>query len=318
MAIARPLRVMDGPPHYYSSARSFFSAASVRNSRDAGRENIVMEVKRVPSNVAAQSQRMRSDRAADQPVSEVAFVFSRTGTPISPRPDAPQRSDTYIIVKHRKTNGRTRHDEDDLIKRIEAEATSLPVTRSAFRNRSEMPSFNELIAGVARRPRREGVRRRFRGDAEDRGPDCRVLRKVDGAESVKVEETAGLPFLEIRIDKAEIGRRGLSLASVQDLIETAVGGRPAGLVFEGIRRFQIVVRLNDALRNDISALGEPACAASAREPERAGSLDPLRTIASFEQTEGATRSVARTATPVVATAESRSRYRSLVAEPRPR
>ncbi|MFX9397546.1 efflux RND transporter permease subunit, partial [Acinetobacter baumannii] len=56
-----------------------------------------------------------------------------------------------------------------------------------------------------------------------------VLRKVSGAQNVKVEETTGLPFLEIKIDKTEIARRGLSLAAVQDLIETAIGGRSAGL-----------------------------------------------------------------------------------------
>ena len=63
-----------------------------------------------------------------------------------------------------------------------------------------------------------------------------------------------MPVLEIRIDKAEIARHGLSLAAVQDVIGVAVGGRPAGLVFEGDRRFQIVVRLSDVERNDIEVL----------------------------------------------------------------
>src|SRR5258708_13844150 len=84
-----------------------------------------------------------------------------------------------------------------------------------------------------------------------------VLSRVDGTQNVEVEKTTGLPFQEIKIDKAEIARRGLSLASVQDLIETAVGGRAAGLVFEGDRRFQIVVPLNDSLRNDIPSLENP-------------------------------------------------------------
>ena len=69
---------------------------------------------------------------------------------------------------------------------------------------------------------------------------------IEGAANVKVEQVTGLPFLEIKIDKAEIARRGLSLADVQDVIGIAIGGRAAGLVFEGDRRFQIVVRLPDA------------------------------------------------------------------------
>ena len=70
-----------------------------------------------------------------------------------------------------------------------------------------------------------------------------ILRGVDGASDVKVEQTAGLPVLEIEIDKAEIARRGLSLSAVQDVIGTAIGGREAGVVFEGDRHFEIVVRL---------------------------------------------------------------------------
>ncbi len=77
---------------------------------------------------------------------------------------------------------------------------------------------------------------------------------MKGATDVKVEEAVGLPFLEIKINKAEIARRGLSLSAVQDVIGAAIGGRVAGLVFEGDRRFQIVVRLPDDLRSDVEAL----------------------------------------------------------------
>ena len=73
-----------------------------------------------------------------------------------------------------------------------------------------------------------------------------ILRGVEGATNVKIEEVTGLPFLEIKIDKGEIARRGLSLSDVQDVIGIAIGGRAAGLVFEGDRRFQIIVRLPDA------------------------------------------------------------------------
>ena len=107
--------------------------------------------------------------------------------------------------------------------------------------------FNELIAGV-----REDLAVNVFGDEFE--PMLRaanqiaaVLKGIEGAADVKVEHVTGMPVLEIKIDKAEIARHGLSLAAVQDVIGIAVGGRAAGVVFEGDRRFQIVVRLPDAL-----------------------------------------------------------------------
>jgi len=138
----------------------------------------------------------------------------------------------------------------------------------------------------------------------------------DGTQNVKVEETTGLPFLEIKIDKAEIARRGLSLLAVQNVIEAAIGGRVAGLVFEGDRRFQIIVRLNDALRNDIAALENlPVQLPRQNENAPAASV-PLRALATFEQTDGANQiSRENGKRRVVATAEVRGRdIGSLVAE----
>ncbi|WP_163594868.1 efflux RND transporter permease subunit, partial [Klebsiella pneumoniae] len=74
------------------------------------------------------------------------------------------------------------------------------------------------------------------------------------AEDVKVEQTAGLPFLEIKINKAEAARYGLSTGAIQEVIGAAIGGRDAGVVFEGDRRFPIVVRLTDKVREDREAL----------------------------------------------------------------
>lgn len=209
--------------------------------------------------------------------------------------------------------------KDDLIKRIEAEAAELPGNKLGFSQPIQM-RFNELIAGV-----RADLAVKVFGDdfaemQRTAGRIADVLRKIEGAESVKVEETAGLPFLEIRIDKPEIARLGISLVAVQDLIETAVGGRNAGLVFEGDRRFPIVVRLNDALRNDISALENLPVPLPHANANAAAASIPLRTIASFEQTEGANQvSRENGKRRVVATAEVRGRdIGSLVAEARTR
>ena len=315
--IARPLPAMVVAALMFVGAVLLFGRLGQEFTPTLDEKNIVMEVKRVPSTALAQSQRMQL--LIERQISkfpEVAFVFSRTGTPdLAADPMPPSSSDTYIIVRPQNEWPDPGMTKDDLIRRIEAEATKLPGNKVGFSQPIEM-RFNELIAGV-----REDLAVKVFGDdfAEMQRTAARiadVLRKVDGAESVKVEETVGLPFLEIKIDKSEIARRGLSLASVQDLIETAVGGRPAGLVFEGDRRFQIVVRLNDALRNDFSALEDlPVPLPHANQNAPSASV-PLRTVATFEQTEGANQiSRENGKRRVVATAEVRGRdIGSLVAE----
>ena len=280
-------------------------------------KNIVMEVKRVPSTALSQSQAMQlliEDVVSKFP--QVAFVFSRTGTPdLAADPMPPSASDTYIIVKPQNQWPDRSLSKDDLIKQIEAEASKLPGNKLGFSQPIQM-RFNELIAGV-----REGLAVKVFGDdyaemQETAGRIAGVLRGVDGAQSVKVEETAGLPFLEIKIDKAEIARRGINLSSIQDIIETAIGGRVAGLVFEGDRRFQIVVRLSDALRSNISALENLPVALPRQSAGATGSSVPLRSVATFELTEGANQiSRENGKRRVVATAEIRGRdIGSLVAE----
>ncbi|RZN11472.1 CusA/CzcA family heavy metal efflux RND transporter [Bradyrhizobium genosp. SA-3] len=280
-------------------------------------KNIVMEVKRVPSTALSQAQAMQLliERTISK-FPQVSFVFSRTGTPdLAADPMPPSASDTYIIVKPQSEWPDPSLSKDELIRQIEAEATKLPGNKVGFSQPIEM-RFNELIAGV-----REDLAVKVFGDdfsemQRTAQEIANVLRRIEGAESVKVEETTGLPFLEIRIDKAEIARRGLNLATIQDLIETAVGGRVAGLVFEGDRRFQIVVRLDDKLRSDITALEALPVPLPHADPNTPAPSVPLRTLASFEQTEGPNQiSRENGKRRVVTTAEVRGRdIGSLVAE----
>jgi heavy metal efflux system protein len=111
-----------------------------------------------------------------------------------------------------------------------------------------------------------------------------ALRSIEGATDVKVEQVAGLPVLDVAVNKAEIARRGLSLAAVQDVIGTAIGGKEAGAVFEGDRYFAILVRLPERLRGDVEALHDIPVPL----PGSGGSLQtvPLRQLATFRFTEG--------------------------------
>ena len=315
--IASPLPVIGVAAVLIVGAALLFGRLGQEFTPTLDEKNIVMEVKRVPSTSLTQAQSMQL--LIEQTVSkfpQVAFVFSRTGTPdLAADPMPPSASDTYIIVKPQHEWPDPSMSKDNLIKEIEAEASRLPGNKLGFSQPIEM-RFNELIAGV-----REDLAVKVFG--EDFGEMQRtaqdiadVLRRIEGAENVKVEQTSGLPFLEIRIDKAEIARRGLNLATIQDLIETAIGGRVAGLVFEGDRRFQIVVRLDDALRSDITALENLPVPLPVANPKGPAPTIPLRTLASFEQTEGANQISRENAKRrVVATAEVRGRdIGSLVAE----
>ncbi|QDM15530.1 CusA/CzcA family heavy metal efflux RND transporter [Tardiphaga sp. vice352] len=315
--VSSPLPVIGVATVLFVGAGLLFTRLGQEFTPSLDEKNIVMEVKRVPSTSLNQAQSMQlliENGISKFP--QVAFVFSRTGTPdLAADPMPPSSSDTYIIVKPQSEWPDPSLSKDELIKQIEAEATKLPGNKVGFSQPIEM-RFNELIAGV----REDLAVKVFGEDFEEMqrtaASVANALRRVEGAQNVKVEETTGLPFLEIKIDKAEIARRGLSLLAVQDVIEAGIGGKVAGLVFEGDRRFQIIVRLSDALRNDISALENLPVQLPRLNPNAAAASVPLRALATFEQTEGANQiSRENGKRRVVATAEVRGRdIGSLVTE----
>ncbi len=250
-------------------------------------KNIVMEVRRIPSTSLAQSQAMQLgiERAVSR-LPQVAFVFSRVGTPdLAADPMPPNAADTYVIMKPRDEWPDPGMPKDDLIRQLEAEGSKSPGNKLEFSQPIQM-RFNELIAGV-----RADIAVKVFGD--EFSPMLRaahqiaaILKRLEGAADVKVEEVQGLPILEIRIDKAEIARRGLSFSDVQDVIGIAIGGSAAGLVFEGDRRFQIIVRLPDALRGDVDALENLPVALPQGGPGAGAVTVPLRQLASFHFSEG--------------------------------
>jgi len=168
--------------------------------------------------------------------------------------------------------------------------------------------FNELIAGV-----REDLAVKIFGDEFEpmlraAGQIASILRTVEGATNIKLEQVTGLPVLEIKIDKSEIARRGLSLSDVQDVIGIAIGGRVAGLVFEGDRRFQIIVRLPDVERSDVNVLENLPVALPQSSPGVGAATIPLRQLATFNFSEGPNQvSRENGKRRVVVTAEARGR-----------
>ncbi len=157
-----------------------------------------------------------------------------------------------------------------LIKLLELTLRTVPGNNYEFTQPIQM-RFNELIAGV-----RGDVAIKVYGDDFDRmrrtaEQVLAQLQAIRGAADAKVEQTTGLPVMTVDIDRAAIARYGLSVADVQDVVAAAMGGREAGLVFEGDRRFDLVVRLPDELRGRIDVLENlPIPLPFTEKPEPAG------------------------------------------------
>lgn len=218
-------------------------------------KDIAMHAMRIPSTSLDQSQKLQF--AVEKAVSampEVSFVFSKTGTAqMAADPMPPNVSDTFIILKPRQEWPDPKLEKADLIARIEKAVEKVPGNNYEFTQPIQM-RFNELISGV-----RSDVAVKIYGDdfsqmEKTANQIAQVLRSVKGAADVKVEQTSGLPMLDIKLDKAAIARYGLNVSDVLDVVSIALGGRDAGLIFQGDRRFDIVVRLPDYLRQDIEVM----------------------------------------------------------------
>ncbi len=285
-AVRMPVPMIMAAIFLFAGAVILFARLGQELTPTLDEKNVVMEVKRIPSTSLSQSQAMQlaNERMLSR-FPHVAFVFSRTGTPdLAADPMPPSASDTYIILKPRDSWPDPTLTKEQLVRQFDEQAAKLPGNKVGFSQPIQM-RFNELIAGV-----REDLAIKVFGDEftvmlRTANRIANVLKRVDGATNVKVEQVAGLPFLEIKVDKAEIARRGLSLADVQDAIGIAIGGRTAGLVFEGDRRFQIVVRLADASRNDLETIENLPIVLPAATNGMAATI-PLRQLASFTWAEG--------------------------------
>jgi cobalt-zinc-cadmium resistance protein CzcA len=249
-------------------------------------KNIAMHAMRIPSVSLSQSQAMQLEveRAVSR-FQEVAYVFSKTGTAeVAADPMPPNVSDTFIILKPQHQWPDPSLTKAKLIERIQAEVDKLIGNNYEFSQPIQM-RFNELLAGV-----RGDLAVKVFGD--DFEPMLRAanqiaaaLRSTRGAQDVRVEQVGGLPSLEININRAEIARLGLSVQAVQDVIGAAVGGREAGVIFEGDRRFPIVVRLPESVREDIEHLRHLPLPIAAEGTRGAASI-PLEQVASLAFVEG--------------------------------
>lgn len=185
---------------------------------------------------------------------EVDKVYAKLGTAeIATDPMPPNVADNFVMLKPQSQWPDPRRSKDDLVKAMQEAVGKVPGNNYEFTQPIQM-RFNELISGV-----RSDVAVKIFGDDMDAmnataAEISEVLEKVPGAEDVKVEQTTGLPMLTANIDRARIARLGVNVSDVQEVLATAVGGRDAGQLFQGDRRFGIVVRLPENLRSNLDAI----------------------------------------------------------------
>jgi heavy metal efflux system protein len=218
-------------------------------------KDVAMHAMRIPSTSLTQSTAMqlRIEQAV-RAIPEVAYVFSKTGTAeMAADPMPPHVSDTFIILKPQEEWPDRNSTKADVLRKLARAVETLPGNNYEYTQPIQM-RFNELIAGV-----RSDVAVKVYGDdfetmTATAGQIASVLRGIRGGADVKVEQTTGLPMLDVKLNKAAIARYGLSVSDVLEIISIAIGGKEAGLIFQGDRRFHVVVRLPDHLRDDLVRL----------------------------------------------------------------
>ncbi|MGE3711298.1 MAG: efflux RND transporter permease subunit [Hyphomicrobiaceae bacterium] len=285
-AVARPAPVIVGALLLLVASGAVFMRLGQEFIPTLDEKNIAMHALRIPSTSLSQSQAMQLD--VEREVSkfpQVAYVFSKTGTAeVASDPMPPNVSDTFIILKPQSQWPDPMLAKEKLVDQIRDAVSALPGNNFEFTQPIQM-RFNELLAGV-----RGDLAVKVFGEDFDvmlrtANKVAGILRRIGGAQDVRVEQVAGLPFLEIKADRAELSRLGISLGTVQDVIGAAIGGRGAGIVFEGDRRYPIVVRLPNALREDTEALKNIPIPLSAGGQGGKGAV-LLKQVASFTFAEG--------------------------------
>ena len=243
--------------------------------------NLAMQALRVPSTSLEQSLSMQlalEKALANEP--EVKTIFSRTGTAeaaIDPMPT--NISDSVIVLHPRAEWPDGSLDKEALIQRFESLVSDQIGNAFEFSQPIEL-RFNELISGV-----RTDLAVMVFGDDFDilqRTADqiALKLRGIPGAADVRVEQVSGLPTLTVQIDHAAAAQYGLSAADVSEAVATGIGGTSAGKIFEGDRRFDVVIRLEEVARNDPAQLAAlPIVAAD-------GTVVPLSSVARIDVREG--------------------------------
>jgi cobalt-zinc-cadmium resistance protein CzcA len=213
---------------------------------------------------------------------EVRMSVSKIGRPdIAVGPEEPNESDPIVTLRPRET-WTTAQTQSQLVDAIRTRLAEIPGI-SVLMSQPIQERVDELISGI----RTECAIKLFGDDLDllyrHAEGIAGLMRTIEGVKDVKVEQVAGQPYLTIDIHREKIARYGINVSDVQDIITTAVGGKPATQVYEGERRFQLILRFPEASRNSIGAIGE------IRVRSATGAPIPLSELAAIEMREGPAR-----------------------------
>lgn len=241
---------------------------------------------RIPSTSVDQSVKLDLPlERAMKTLPEVSIAYSKNGTAsLAADPMSPNESDNYVILKPRNEWPAGVTTKSDVLKRIQ-QATA-PIVGNAYEVTQPIEMrFNELIGGV----KTDIAVAVYGDDLDSMSATARriasVLGQISGVADLRIAQTQGFPTFDIKFNREAIARAGLTMEDVTDTISAALEGRPAGLLFDGDRRFEIVVRIPDLKRNDLDALSAlPVILPPVGEAPRKSV--PLRQLASFGFSEG--------------------------------
>lgn len=217
--------------------------------------DVALHALRIPGTSLEQSlgmQKQLEARISEFP--QVDKVFAKIGTPeIATDPMPPSVADNFVILKPYSEWPEPRISKQEFVEQLEEAVREIPGNNYEFTQPIAM-RFNELIAGV-----RTDLGVKVMGDdldqlLESANAILKVLNTIDGVADARVEQVTGLPVLSVIPKRNVLARYGLNVSDIQDQVAAAIGGESAGLIFEGDRRFELVVRLPESLRTDLNAL----------------------------------------------------------------
>ena len=217
--------------------------------------DIALHALRIPGTSLSQAIIMQQElEKTIKKFPQIDKVYAKLGTAeIATDPMPPSVADTFLILKPRSQWPDPDLTKNALIAQIQEKVAKVPGNNYEFTQPIQM-RFNELISGV-----RSDVAVKVFGDdlramTETAEKIAEVLEKTQGNADVKVEQTTGLPVLTVNIDREKIARLGVNMADIQTAVSIAINGAHAGAVYDGDRRFDIVVRLDAAQRLDTAML----------------------------------------------------------------
>ena len=249
--------------------------------------DIALHALRIPGTSLTQAIEMQSVLEARlKAFPEVDKVVGKIGTAeIATDPMPPSVADTYVMLKPRDQWPDPHKPKAQLVRELETALKAIPGNNYEFTQPIQM-RFNELISGV----RTDVAVKVYGDDLEVMLASAKriesILGEIPGAADVKVEQVTGLPLLTVHLDREALARYGLAAEDAQQVVSTALGGSLAGEVFEGDRRFSIVVRLPESIRTDIDGMGNLPVPLPARGPSAQRQFVPLREVASVVIAQG--------------------------------